>query len=644
MMRRFLLCKGRPISSAFVSNVITTPSTISSSCNKEQYYSKGFLFSKSQLYSTIDEETTATSIMKAKEDGSSAARSRAPFKAPQSSFDDSIPEALSSSPDLAWSRMGLSTDIAQFATNQMGFQDGPTPVQRMAIPAILGGCAKGLITPTNDKSSVSKIQSIAFAAATGSGKTLAYVLPIIQSLKSQEEFYVSHERQSKRPKAIILAPTRELATQIASVVKQFSHTIKFSSEHIVGGGEDMGKQRKKLNRPIDILVATPGRLLKHWKKGNVYLKNIQFLVIDEVDTMLAQGFQEDIASILHPLLYQHPGPFPNANDIQPIAGAPQVIVTSATMTNSVKQLLQDTSIKSKQTKSTTNTIVLPKNMRVLTAPGLHKAVPRLKQVFIDVGNVDKLSLLVDVVGSKRGGLTLVFCNTVSSCRAAQHALAESGIDSMCYHGELNSSLRADNLKMFRLAGKEEQYTEEDDEFEDDDLDDVVDTASFHNQRQKQLPRVLVCTDIAARGLDVPEVDHVVMFDFPLNPIDYLHRAGRTARGVIAATDTPQTKNKKKAGYGLVSALVAKRDRVLAMAIESAVQKGEPLDGLSSRKTDYLPGGKLGGTRTGNNNDITASFKKGRNDNASYRGRRSNTDSGRSSSGERRSGGRRQRRP
>lgn len=240
----------------------------------------------------------------------------------------------------------------------------------------------------------------------------------------------------------------------------------------------------------------------------------------------------------------------------------------------MKRLIGDKTAKAKKNykthsddgtaeKASTN-ICLPPNIRVLEAPGLHRAVPTLQQIFVDVGQTDKLSLLMDAVQSHRSStdfkennnnddddaspssLTLVFCNTVSSARAAEHALAEAGIDCLCYHGELNSAARADNLERFR-AGSEE--------------------------------RVLVCTDIAARGLDVPAVDHVVMFDFPLNPLDYLHRAGRTARA-------GSTKGK-------VTALVAKRDKVLAKAIEEAVVRGERLDSLTGRKTDYAPGGKLG---------------------------------------------------
>jgi len=137
---------------------------------------------------------------------------------------------------------------------------------------------------------------------------------------------------------------------------------------------------------------------------------------------------------------------------------------------------------------------------------------------------------------------------------------------------LNSNDREENLAKFRTAGE-----------------GGVDDAS-----------VLVCTDIASRGLDVPQVDHVVMFDFPLNPIDYLHRAGRTARGLSGSGAKGNNNAIIKTGEGKVTALVTKRDRVLASAIEGAVQRGESLEGLSSRKSDYAQGAKLGGRGRGNN--------------------------------------------
>merc|ERR1712226_1458830 len=192
------------------------------------------------------------------------------------------------------------------------------------------------------------------------------------------------------------------------------------------------------------------------------------------DTMLEQGFQVDLQKILHPLLYKQKG---NVDDPEAtVEGAPRIVLTSATMTQAVSKLIgnkKDQSVGAKrhytkpQTPDELNKekvrVSLP-SMKVIKAPGLHKAVPRLQQVFVDVGNVDKLSLLVDVVHSGGRGaaikrdnidstaLTIVFCNTVSSARAVQHALAEAGLASLSYHGELNSAARAENLEKFRSAG------------------------------------------------------------------------------------------------------------------------------------------------------------------------------------------------
>jgi len=418
---------------------------------------------------------------------------------PRNSQDDSVPQGKGG--ELSWSQLGLLNELVEGVFGEMKLQ-APTPVQSMVIPKLLQ----------------EPPESLAFLAATGSGKTLAYLLPLLQSAKSQELFEGRTERRPKRPRILILAPTRELTNQIASVAKQLCHHIKLSSQVVVGG-EDYGKQRKRLDRPIDILTATPGRLLKHWKAGHVYLGDVQHVVLDEMDTMLEQGFQQDLGSILHPLVYQTDSPTP---ETPPVEAAPRIVLTSATMTQAVQRLVgnkqpnDSVSAKRHFTKepSSSNKIHLPQ-MQVITAPGLHRAVPRLKQVFVDVGSVDKLSLLVDAVAGAGGSgaavrrqdqdenaLTLVFCNTVASCRAAEHALAEAGLDSLCYHGELNSQARSENLERFRKAGANPEE-----------------------------PHILVCTDLAARGLDVPEVDHVVMFDFPLNALDYLHRSGRTARGV-----------------------------------------------------------------------------------------------------------------
>lgn len=383
-----------------------------------------------------------------------------------------------------------------------------------------------------------------------SGKTLAYTLPLMQNLKRDEADGIV-DRLAKRPRAIILAPTRELVTQITTVIKTLSHDYKLSVQGVTGH-----ESPKKLQRPIDILVSTPGRLTHLIQDKGLVVSNryLKYVILDEMDTMLEQGFERDLQRILYPVLYHTLSP--QSETPSPVESAPSLWMTSASSTNAILRMTQQENTKQfaarqhfKKRENAVDaskpnqdaTMRLPK-MTVLTAPGLHRVVPRLSQTFVDVGNSDKLNVLVDLLSSKRNVPTMIFCNTAKSCVAASHALSEAGLDNLSYNGELKSDLRRDNLESFRQNGG-----------------------------------LLVCTDLASRGLDLPHVEQIVMFDFPLNTLDYLHRCGRTARAERA---------------GKVTALVSKRDKVLATAIQNAVQNGEALDGLSSRRTDYLPGGRL----------------------------------------------------
>lgn len=220
--------------------------------------------------------------------------------------------------------------------------------------------------------------------------------------------------------------------------------------------------------------------------------------------------------------------------------APQIIMTSATMTQSVQKLLGDDPKKSKLSISAkrlytsgkasgetpapggASSVQQPPKlklppMKIISAPGLHKAVPRLEQFFVDVGNTDKISLLLDVISSqKKSTATIIFCNTASSVRAVEYALAEARIESLGYHGELKSDARTENLKRFRKGASRSSVTSKGDESDDR----AFGGSDFVGERDTD-PNILVCTDIGARGLDIPEVESVIMFDFPLNAMDYL---------------------------------------------------------------------------------------------------------------------------
>lgn len=458
-------------------------------------------------------------------DASAFSKSRAPFTTPKN-------DTESEDTTVSWNSLGLWPHLSDFVRDDLGFAS-PTPVQKLAIPAVL-----------KPKDNVS------FLAATGSGKTLAYALPLLQLCKLQD-LSEETDRPNKRPRLIILAPTRELVVQITGIVKQICHGLKLScAGGLYGSSKSYGRQRQDLDRPIDICVATPGRLLKHWRDGNLFLSRVQHIVLDEMDTIVEQGFVGDLRELLYPIMYHKQAGQKGIDverDLQ--EDAPRLVFTSATMTQAIQKILGDDELVGakkhhQQTNSTSTAksvnqspLLLPK-MKVLKAKGLHQTVPHLQQVFVDVGGSDKLNLLLDLLSSQRKSRTMIFCNTAASCQAVQFALSEVSLPSLAYHGELNSAARLENLKSFRSGDQNE---------------------------------VLVCTDLAARGLDIPTVDHVVLFDFPLNSLDYLHRSGRTAR---------------QGQKGKVTALVAKRDKILANAIERAVTAGQPIDGLSSRKSDY----------------------------------------------------------
>jgi len=443
----------------------------------------------------------------------------------------------------AWGKLGLGNEVSKALVDLD--LSAPSEIQDLAIPAILGQ------------------EDIIFAAQTGSGKTLAYLAPLFSALKAAEAApgYVASER---RPRALVLVPTRELADQVLSVAKALSKSgARMSTRSIVGGSDGLGKQKKAVSGVVDIIVASPGRFIKLWEAGDVHVSKVAHVIVDEVDTMLVQGWAEDLKKLLKATMLREQfskakspkagGWAPSAVETTPRA---QLVMTTATLTAPVRAAFASS--------DRTGEWGFVPMMRLIESKTLHRAVATLDHRSIDVGGRNKLDVLVQEVlradapkKKQRQGLTLVFCNTVASCRAVEHTLREQRNNDddalMCYHGEMNSDERSDSLVKFR--GKE--------------------TA------------VLVCTDLAARGLDMPTVGHVVMFDFPRNPIDYLHRAGRTARFGLE---------------GKVTALVTRSDAVLNAAIERGIANGEPLDDLTSDRKDYESGGRLRSSSPANKKD------------------------------------------
>ncbi|KAK9270544.1 hypothetical protein L1049_026125 [Liquidambar formosana] len=366
----------------------------------------------------------------------------------------------------------------------------PTEIQCIGIPAVLDG------------------KSVVLGSHTGSGKTLAYMLPIVQLLR-RDEALGGTLMKPRRPRAVVLCPTRELSEQVFRVAKSIGHHARFRSTMVSGGGR-LRPQEDSLNVPIDMVVGTPGRVLQHIEEGNMVYGDIKYLVLDEADTMFDRGFGPDIRKFLGPLKHRAS----KSND----QGFQTVLVT-ATMTKAVQKLVDEEF----------------QGIIHLRTSTLHKKIASARHDFIKLsGSENKLEALLQVLEPSlaKGNKVMVFCNTLNSSRAVDHFLGENQIFTVNYHGEVPAEQRVENLNKFKS--------------EDGDCP------------------TLVCTDLAARGLDL-DVDHVVMFDFPSNSIDYLHRTGRTAR---------------MGAKGKVTSLVAKKDLMLATRIEEAIRKNESLESLT----------------------------------------------------------------
>ncbi|GJN32201.1 hypothetical protein PR202_gb20685 [Eleusine coracana subsp. coracana] len=298
--------------------------------------------------------------------------------------------------------------------------------------------------------------------------------------------------------------------QVYRVAKSISHHARFRST-MVSGGTRIRPQEDSLNMPVDMVVGTPGRILDHIKDGNMVYGDIKYLVLDEADTMFDQGFGPDIRKFLAPLKNRAAKPGDQGF---------QTVLVTATMTKAVQKLIDEEF----------------EGIVHLRTSTFQKRVSTARHDFIKLsGSENKLEALMQVLEPSlaKGNKVMVFCNTLNSSRAVDHFLTENQISTVNYHGEVPAEERVENLNKFR-------------------------------NEEGDCP-TLVCTDLAARGLDL-DVDHVIMFDFPSNSIDYLHRTGRTAR---------------MGAKGKVTSLVAKKDVLLATRIEEAIKKNESLEALTT---------------------------------------------------------------
>ena len=339
----------------------------------------------------------------------------------------------------SFSQLQLAPTLAR-AVADMGYEN-MTPIQAQAIPVVLTG------------------KDVMGAAQTGTGKTAAFSLPLLQRMMAHENASTSPARHPVR--ALVLLPTRELADQVAQQVKLYAKYTHLRSA-VVFGGMDMKPQTAELKRGVEVLVATPGRLLDHIEAKNAVLNQVEYVVLDEADRMLDIGFLPDLQRILSYLPKER-----------------TTLLFSATFSPEIKRLAGS----------------YLKDPVTIEVARPNETASTVEQHFYSVNDDDKRRALVQLVRQRGIKQAFVFVNSKLGCARLARSLERDGLKTTALHGDKSQDERLKALAAFK-AGEVE---------------------------------LLVCTDVAARGLDIKDVPAVFNFDLPFNPEDYVHRIGRTGR-------------------------------------------------------------------------------------------------------------------
>ncbi len=339
----------------------------------------------------------------------------------------------------SFSELGLPSFILD-NLEKIGYAE-PTPVQKKAIPKALEG------------------SNIIGLSQTGTGKTAAFLLPMISNL-------ISGRSKARMPRTLVLCPTRELAAQVMENFLMLSENTRLNSVLLIGG-VSFKDQDKKLDRGVDMIIATPGRLLDHFERGKLVLTGVEVIAIDEADRMLDMGFIPDVTRIL-----------------EASPGIKQKILFSATIGKEIETLIKK---------------FLKDSFRVEIAPSA-TITKNVKQILLltDFGGkiIKKKSFLISSLKQDKVLINaIIFCNRKKEVSHLFNLLKNNGLEAGEIHGDLEQKSRMEIVRDFK-CGK---------------------------------IKYLVASDVAARGLDIPDVSHVINFDVPLNPEDYVHRIGRTGR-------------------------------------------------------------------------------------------------------------------
>src|SRR5438128_2102234 len=333
-----------------------------------------------------------------------------------------------------FNELGLSPELLQAVTDA-GYTT-PTPIQHQAIPVVASG------------------RDVLGCAQTGTGKTASFALPMIDKLAAGRS-------RARMPRSLILEPTRELATQVEAAFEVYGKHHRLTTALLIGG-ERLDEQVKKLDRGVDVLIATPGRLLDLFERGKVLLSDVRILVIDEADRMLDMGFIPDVERIV--------GLLPKTR---------QTLFFSATMPPEIRRLAD---------------AFLKDPAEISVAPPASPA-ELVQQSLVVVQPHDKRDALRRLIASEDVKNALIFCNRKRDVDILQRSLSRYGLDAAALHGDMSQPKRTETLDRFR-AGE---------------------------------IRLLVASDVAARGLDIQGLSHVFCFDVPYHAEDYVHRIGRTGR-------------------------------------------------------------------------------------------------------------------
>jgi ATP-dependent RNA helicase RhlE len=337
---------------------------------------------------------------------------------------------------MTFADLGLSPAILE-AVAEQGY-DTPSPIQEKAIPAVLSG------------------KDVMAAAQTGTGKTAGFTLPLLQRLSES-----NNNVQANQVRALVLTPTRELAAQVAESVKTYGKNLPLTST-VVFGGVKINPQMMRLRRGVDVLVATPGRLLDLYNQNAVKFSQLEVLILDEADRMLDMGFIHDIKKIMRFLPKQR-----------------QNLLFSATFSDDIRNLAKG----------------LVSNPIEVSVSSPNTTVETVDHWICPVDKKQKIELLGHLINDNQWHQVLVFSRTKHGANKLTKKLEAVGLTAAAIHGNKSQGARTKALANFK-AGK---------------------------------IQVLVATDIAARGLDIDQLPHVINFDLPNVPEDYVHRIGRTGR-------------------------------------------------------------------------------------------------------------------